>query len=109
MAERRDEYGVRIRVDPGNDTTLDIVFVHGLGGHALTTWEAENGKNWVTDSEFLPKMLPTARIMTFGYNANLFNDVVTSRVFDHANSLLARLNSKRGGCENRPLIFVAHS
>ena len=47
--------------------------------------------------------------MAFGYNANLFSDLVTSRVVDHANGLLAGLLTKRARCHDFPLIFVAHS
>ena len=47
--------------------------------------------------------------MTFGYNANLFSDLVTSRIVDHASSLLAGLLTKRARWHDFPLIFVVHS
>ena len=47
--------------------------------------------------------------MTFGYNTNIFSDLVISRVVDHADNLLAGLLTKRARCHNCPLIFVAHS
>lgn len=71
------------------------------GGHALKTFTAPNGKNWITDKEFLPSVLPNARILTFGYNANVFDDVVTSRVVDHSNSLLSGLLTYRLDCPVR--------
>lgn len=73
--------------------------VHGLGGHALHTWQGPNGMNWIIDEDFLPTALPNARIFTFGYNANLFGDVVSSRVADHADGLLAGLLPYRQDCE----------
>lgn len=36
--------------------------------------------------------------MTFGYNANVFSDVVDSRVVDHADGLLGGLLAKRLLC-----------
>ena len=83
--------------------------LHGLGGSALGTFTAANGRNWVTDPEFLPSVVPDARIFTFGYNANVFDDVVTSRVVDHADGLLAGLLADRSGFEHRPILFVGHS
>jgi hypothetical protein len=80
-----------------------IVLVHGLGGHALTTWEAKtaNGmkKNWVVDPDFLQSALPSGRIFTYGYNANIFGDKVVSRVEEHAEGLRAGLLTFRRSCK----------
>ena len=48
-----------------------IVFVHGLGGDRVQTWtvgEEREGVFWPRD--LLPKDFPTARILSFGYNAD---------------------------------------
>ncbi|KAL4870668.1 hypothetical protein BDV12DRAFT_195147 [Aspergillus spectabilis] len=71
-----------------------IVAIHGLNPknkerHAERTWEV-NGNIWLRD--FLPKQLPQARILLFGYNSS-----VTIR------------SSAAGGYETRPIIFIAHS
>lgn len=116
QAQSREEYGVRQRVPPlglqsatDRSSDIDIVAVHGLGGHALKTWTGKNKKMWLVDEEFLPRILPTARILTFGYNANNFTQEVSSKVMDHADALLAGLLTHRVGIENRPIIFIAHS
>jgi hypothetical protein len=41
----------------------DVVFVHGLAGNILDTWE-KDGKIWPRD--FLKERVPKARIMTVG-------------------------------------------
>jgi hypothetical protein len=45
-----------------------IVFVHGLNGHWKRTWTARNQAFWPAD--FLPEMVPQARIFSYGYDAN---------------------------------------
>jgi hypothetical protein len=47
-----------------------IVAIHGLTGHWRQTWTHDNGACWLTD--FLPDQFPNARIMAYGYNANIF-------------------------------------
>ncbi|OBT58224.1 hypothetical protein VE04_01766 [Pseudogymnoascus sp. 24MN13] len=80
------------------DANLDIVFIHGLDplntlDHATKTWTAEGGIMWPRD--LLPTKLPRARILLFGYNANVAFDPSTQGIRDHASSLLARMNLKR--------------
>jgi hypothetical protein len=48
---------------------------------------------WLKD--FLPKKLPTARILLFGYNANVAFQTSTAGVREQAENLLNRLNGKR--------------
>ena len=53
----------------------DLVFVHGLRGDRIKTWEA--GKVfWPRD--LLTKDLPNVRIMTYGYDGSLLSGYVTS-------------------------------
>lgn len=52
------------------DAKVDIVFVHGLNGDAVRTWQSKNGTFW--PSELLPTSLGSAhvRILVYGYNTN---------------------------------------
>ncbi|KAF9011454.1 hypothetical protein BDZ89DRAFT_1077817 [Hymenopellis radicata] len=119
-AERHlNEVDVTIDDDFNGFTTLaegsqiDIVALHGLNGHAFRSWEfhGENGENfmWLRDS--LPEQLPGARIMTYGYNANVLSDVSTGRLRTFAETFLERLYQVRASSEahDRPLILIAHS
>jgi hypothetical protein len=111
----------------GVKITADIVFIHGLTGGRDSTWTAKGAE------EPWPKLLPrdenddeddedekgsgyplgTARIMSWGYDADivkLAGAAGQNRVMDHARNLLGALEDVREGpAANRPLIFVAHS
>lgn len=76
--------------------TSSVVAVHGLQGHSATTWtESKTKKFWLKD--FLPTNLNSARIMTFGYNADAAFSSLTSDMDDHASNLLVNLVDKREG------------
>ncbi|KFY20606.1 hypothetical protein V491_03571 [Pseudogymnoascus sp. VKM F-3775] len=76
------------------DALVDIIFVHGLTGHRENTWTAE-GENEPWLKSLLPTYLPTTRIITYGYDANIVN--------------LTRVVVLRRDAVGRPIIFVAHS
>jgi hypothetical protein len=81
-----------------NVTSRSIVAVHGLGGDAVNSWTHPKSKAfWLRD--FLPQQIPDARIMTFGYNANIAFGRSTTEIVDHAKSLLAKLVDKRDETE----------
>ena len=95
-------YGVRVLYDPQNPV-VDIVFVHGLNGNPYKTWlEPDKGVYWPV--HLLPKDVPNARIMTFGYDADwknskglesFFQPVGTCSLTDHAVALVSDLTGKR--------------
>jgi hypothetical protein len=67
-------------------TELSIVAVHGLNpinveSYAYTTWTSDD-KLWLRD--FLPKVLPRARMLIFGYNANATVDSSIAGVREQA-------------------------
>jgi len=75
----------------------------------MTTWTAENGKLWLRD--FLPPQLPSARIMSFGYNSDTALRKAVTDIDDVALMLLSGLNLSRQLAEERkrPIIFISHS
>ncbi|MCJ1396455.1 hypothetical protein MMC18_009345 [Xylographa bjoerkii] len=100
---------LKVLVDP-DSPNVDIIAVHGLNpwssdSHAEATWTA-GGKLWLKD--FLPERLPNARILLFGYNANLAFGASIAGVREQAINLLNRIASKREDVKDRPIIFVAH-
>jgi len=68
--------------------------VHGLNGHPIHTWTNDKTKAfWLKD--FLPLDLVGARVMTFGYNADVAFGNTTADINDHAKDLLSSLIDKR--------------
>lgn len=71
------------------NTSVDFIFVHGLGGASRKTW------SWNRDAQyFWPAWLPSdkdfsqVRIFTFGYNADFRGPETTSNITDFAKDLL---------------------
>ncbi|RYP15106.1 hypothetical protein DL765_005929 [Monosporascus sp. GIB2] len=91
------------------DFDVDIVAVHGLGGHAFNTWTDKDGHLWLRDS--LPARVPRVRVMTFGYDSTVLFGSSRASINDFALDLTTRLEVERQHTEERrrPLVFVCHS
>ena len=80
-------------------TDESIVFVHGLNGHPQKTWTASNGTFWPRD--LLPANLGEvrARILVWGYNADVYafggKSTNADYVHAHALTLVANLVADR--------------
>lgn len=90
--------------------TVDIVAVHGLNGDPTNTWKhSATDHFWLRDS--LPLDVKGARVLNYGYNADVAFGNTTADVWDHAKSLLGSLIDEREteAESKRPIIFIAHS
>ncbi len=84
------------------DTSFEfasLVAVHGLNPgwnqtHGQDTW-TKNNVLWLQHPESLPKALPHARIMLYGYNGKVAFDTTTQGLMDIARDLLNRLKVVR--------------
>ncbi|MGB1309755.1 MAG: esterase/lipase family protein, partial [Leucothrix sp.] len=84
--------------------SLDVIFVHGLGGDARTTWE-DGDAFW---PKWLSEDFPNIGIWTIGYGADRsrwVNDVMSME--DRGLNLLNHLSIKNIG--EKPILFIAHS
>jgi predicted alpha/beta-fold hydrolase len=75
-------------------TKPSVVALHGLGGGNESTWSCGT-VNWLRDQNMLQHELPHARIMTYGYNANVALNTNQADLRDQAVMFLNRLLHKR--------------
>lgn len=99
----------------GNNASIDIVAVHGLGGDPFGTWTAQDGTIWIRDLLSTLPSYQNARILTFGYNATAFlrpfKKATKGGVFTFAETLLIDLDDHRLSAaeKTRPIMFIGHS
>ncbi|KAL6829124.1 hypothetical protein J3E69DRAFT_364751 [Trichoderma sp. SZMC 28015] len=97
---------------PDKSDAIDIIAIHGLDGHQERTWtDTKTRVNWLSDASCLPRDIPNARILTYGYNSTSYFSRADSDVRDFASALLAALRAKRktNAEKQRPMIFICHS
>lgn len=83
--------------------------MHGLTGNRDTTWTHKSGAFW---PRLLAEDIETARIMTFGYDADpvkLWGMAGGSNLRNHGKTLAFAISDRRRDCRQRPVIFIAHS
>ena len=97
--------------DPGSNS---VVLVHGLDGDPIETWEhittgTKPQRRTVWPEKLLPKILPRVRVLSFGYNGDMYRSNSVAGIRGNAGALLSHLKSLRYGVDQtRPIVFVAH-
>jgi hypothetical protein len=108
-------FGMFILSDkPSNKAKIiDIIAIHGLNGDYERTWTTTsasgNPVNWLRD--LLPQQIPSARIMSYGYNSAVQFSKSVAGIGTFAEQLLQDMMAWRNTIEERarPIIFVCHS
>ncbi|PVH83321.1 hypothetical protein DL98DRAFT_569779 [Cadophora sp. DSE1049] len=109
------QFGMFILEDKPSELAkvVDVVAIHGLNGHYLNTWTTTDaaGQKVVWLKDLLPKQLPDARIMSYGYNSALQFSKSVAGIGTFAEQLLEDLRSWRGtqAERDRPIVFICHS
>ena len=94
-------FGLTILYTPQKALSVDIVFVHGLGGGSQRIWTSKSQPHLFWPQELLPDEpeINTARILTFGYYSDFRstgpNNV--SSISDFARQLLNAMKYGKGG------------
>lgn len=115
-AQPKQKYGMFAFQPDSPECCIDIVAVHGLGGHFENTWTwnpadspGEKPCNWLKD--LLPSEFPNARILSFGYNSAVALSKSIADISMFGEMLLTRtlMERMKPWQRNRPIIFVGHS
>ena len=111
-----DPLGLSVLYQPKTTTpSLDIIFIHGLGGTSRQTWCKNRDRDLFWPERWLPfePDISTARILTFGYNAHFMSSAGASPILnisDFAKDLLYDMRfGKDGNMENLEIGQVAFS
>jgi protein SERAC1 len=78
-----------------------VIFVHGLMGDAFKTW-GKDGVLW--PKQLVGPALPNARIITYGYDADvfrLFSTVSTNTIFTHSRGLIKAIHRLSSDVNNQ--------
>ena len=97
-----------------NQLTVDLIFVHGANGHPINSFASHSiapPKEFMWPCDGLPKVLEDAgifpRVMTFGWNADIFLE--PGQHTDQAcRSFLEALTVARKEVPKRPIVFFGH-
>lgn len=97
---------------------VDVVFVHGLGGHSHKTWTKDKDSSLFWPQKWLPLEpgMGAVRILTFGYNAGWRGQPKSMLTMgDFAKDLLYEIRFAKNDSGNeldigtKPIMLVAHS
>jgi hypothetical protein len=94
--------------------TVDLVVVHENGGHAVNSFACQPPGERLWPCSQLPRLLEVAgifpRIMTFGWNANVWLNVQKNNrhVTQASESLCQQLEDERRDSKKRSIIYMRH-
>ncbi|KAF2679033.1 hypothetical protein K458DRAFT_375424 [Lentithecium fluviatile CBS 122367] len=101
-------FGIQTVSSPAN-ADMDIWFVHGLTGDRESTWTHSNG---TFTPDLMQTQFPTARIITYGYDANivgLWKNASGDGLRGHGKALAYAISNSQPNEAERPLFFIVHS
>lgn len=90
------------------DHHIDVLAVSGLGSHPFGSFvHKEDGNMWLTKN--LPRNVPTARVMIFGYESRLQKSTSLVQLDELASSLQGALSRLLCLDKKKPLLLIGHS
>lgn len=109
LSLKDNPYGLKVLYEPRNasETLVDIVFIHGLKGSNYGTW-LQKDKNVYWPIDLLSRDVPKARILTFGYDADVIKIlglVSQNQLPHHAETLLSDLAALRDETSSVRIFF----
>ncbi|KAJ4419054.1 hypothetical protein N0V82_005177 [Gnomoniopsis sp. IMI 355080] len=108
LDERFDGITPLISPSAGEEHRLGVLAVSGLGSHPFGSFvNKEDANMWLADD--LPKDLPTARVMIYGYESRLQGNNSVMQLDDLANSLRIVLRQLLESEDSKSILLIGHS
>ncbi len=93
---------------PEGEYTINVLAVSGLGSHPFGSFVHKGDRHmWLSDS--LPRHMPTARVMIYGYESGLQDSTSFAGLDDLASSLHLDICRLLRSGEQKQLVFIGHS
>lgn len=102
--------GITVLNSPVTDEKhlVDVLAVSGLGSHPFGSFvHKENGNMWLTSN--LPRDMPNARVMIFGYESGLQDSNSLVQLDDLANPIQIATSQLLQSDNQKPLLLIGHS
>ncbi|KAK1253242.1 hypothetical protein MKX07_001319 [Trichoderma sp. CBMAI-0711] len=116
QSHESDMFGLNTLYDPAPHTAMvDIVFIHGLGGHSKKTWSSSSSPKSFWPRDWLPveRGFEDVGIHSLGYKADWakkWQQQSILNIHDFAESLIGEMINHRGIRLNKSrIILVGHS
>lgn len=102
-------HGITVLSSPSTGNhTVDVLAVPGLGGHPYGSF-VDKGDEHMWLSESLPRDMPTARVMLYGYDSGLQDSTSFAALDNLAGSLRTSILHLLRSRDQRRLILIGHS
>ena len=95
------------RLAPTPAAVLDIIFVHGLGGDRVGTWQETEDTFW---PKWLADRFPNCRVYMVGYDSDKFASFLAGEgasIQDLASALVDQIASREDGAQH--FLLITHS
>ncbi|TEY64682.1 hypothetical protein BOTCAL_0144g00180 [Botryotinia calthae] len=89
----------------GDNASVDIISVPGLGSHPIGSFKGKDGI-WIRN--FLPKDIPSARILAYKYNTSIINRNTKHSISDLAKAFLNTIRAFRSATQIIVTTIVIH-
>jgi hypothetical protein len=89
-----------------------FIAIPGLASHPFGSWQAKDdpSRSWMWIRDAVPKVLPSARTILFGYDSKLVSSNSFQTIDDLALFLVNELEvSGLAKPDTKPIVFIAHS
>lgn len=91
-------------------TSRSCIAISGLASHPFGSWQPKSHeREWMWIRDALPRALPTARAVLFGYDTALVKSNSFQTITDVASFFIEQIKASSLASATKPLVVLAHS